>query len=98
MTRRLAIAVGLVAIVRLVATGTQVVEPGFTSLFNGKDFTGWKFSGPAEAFKIQDGIIVANGVTCHAYYDGPFRNHSFRNFELKVDIKTHAGRTAASTC
>jgi len=91
MMRRLAITVGLVATVQLVATGTQGVEPGFTSLFNGKDFTDWKFSGPAAAFKIQDGVIVANGVTCHAYYDGRLRNHSFRNFELKVDIKTHAG-------
>jgi hypothetical protein len=89
--RRLVIAVGLLAISRLVAAGAQAVEPGFTSLFNGKDFTGWKFSGPPASFKIQDGVIVANGVTSHAYYDGPFRNHSFRNFELKVDIRTHAG-------
>jgi hypothetical protein len=67
------------------------VEPGFTSLFNGKDFTGWKISGPAESFTIQDGAIVANGATSHAYYDGPFRSHSFRDFELKVDAMTRAG-------
>src|SRR5436190_23161410 len=67
------------------------VEAGFTSLFNGKDFTGWKISGPAESFTIQDGAIVANGATSHAYYDGPFRNHSFRDFELKVDVMTRAG-------
>jgi hypothetical protein len=67
------------------------VEPGFTSLFNGKDFAGWKISGPAESFTIQDGAIVANGATSHAYYDGPFRNHSFRDFELKVDVMTRAG-------
>jgi len=92
MKRRLIIAVGLVTIGRFVAaSGTQAVESGFTSLFNGKDFSGWRFSGPAASFKIQDGVIVANGVVCHAYYDGPFRNHSFRNFELKVDIRTHAG-------
>ena len=34
------------------------VEPGFTTLFNGKDFTGWKISGPTESFTIQDGAIV----------------------------------------
>ena len=67
------------------------VEPGFTSLFNGKDFTGWKISGPAETFTIQDGAIVANGAASHCYYDGPFRNHSFRNFEVKVDVMTRAG-------
>ena len=68
-----------------------VVEAGFTSLFNGRDFTGWKIAGPAETFTIQDGAIVAKGATSHCYYDGPFRNHSFRNFELKVDVMTRAG-------
>ncbi len=65
------------------------VEPGWTSLFNGKDFTGWKVSRP-ESFKIEDGAIVANGMAGHAYYDGPFKNHTFRNFELKVDVKARA--------
>jgi hypothetical protein len=60
-------------------------EAGFTSLFDGKDFTGWKLSKP-ESFKIEDGAIVANGHAGHAYYDGKFRNHTFRNFELKVDV------------
>src|SRR5258708_29525158 len=67
------------------------VEPGFTSLFNGKDFTGWKIGGPAESFKIEDGAIVANGAATHCYYDGSFRNQSFRNFELKVDVITRPG-------
>jgi hypothetical protein len=64
-------------------------EPGWTSLFNGKDFSGWKLSKP-ESFKIEVGAIVANGTAGHAYYDGEFRNHAFRNFELKVDIMTRA--------
>lgn len=62
-------------------------EPGFTSLFNGKDFTGWRVANPA-AFTIRDGAIIANGTPGHAYYDGPVGNHSFRNFELKVDVMT----------
>lgn len=65
------------------------VEPGFVSLFNGKDFTGWKLANP-DAFKIVDGAIVANGTPGHAYYDGPVGNHAFRNFELKVDVMTRA--------
>jgi hypothetical protein len=79
----------------LLAAGLQSapprVEPGFTSLFNGKDFTGWKISGPAESFTIQDGAIVAHGQVSHAFYDGTVRNHSFRDFELKVDVMTRAG-------
>lgn len=74
-----------------VQSGAQAVEPGFTSLFNGKDLSGWKIGGPAESFSIQGGAIVASGPASHAYYDGPFRDHSFRNFELKVDILTRAG-------
>jgi hypothetical protein len=63
------------------------VESGFTPLFNGKDFTGWKISNPA-SFSIEDGAIKANGTPGHAYYAGDFRNHTFRNFELKVDVMT----------
>jgi Domain of Unknown Function (DUF1080) len=72
-------------------SAAPAVEPGFTALFNGKDFTGWKIAGPADTFSIQDGAIVAKGAASHCYYDGAFRNHSFRNFELKVDIMTRAG-------
>lgn len=68
---------------------TPAPEPGWTTLFNGKDFTGWKISNPA-SFKIEDGAIVANGTAGHAYYDGEFRSHTFRNFELKVDVMTRA--------
>jgi Domain of Unknown Function (DUF1080) len=67
------------------------VEPGFTSLFNGKDFSGWTIAGPAESFTIQDGAIVAKGAASHAYYTGGVRNHSFRNFELKIDVMTRPG-------
>jgi hypothetical protein len=66
------------------------VEPGFTPLFNGKDFTGWKLSNEA-SWSIENGAIKANGTPGHAFYDGPFRNHMFRNFELMVDVMTRAG-------
>ena len=68
---------------------TTPQEPGWTSLFNGKDFTGWKISNP-DSWKLEDGAIVATGAKGpgHAYYDGEFRNHAFRNFELKVDVMT----------
>ena len=81
----------VVALAGAVQAGAPAVEAGFTSLFNGKDFTGWKIAGPAESFTIQDGAIVAKGAASHAYYDGSFRNHSFRNFELKVDVMTRDG-------
>ena len=58
------------------------------SLFNGKDFTGWKVGGDQNAFQIKDGALVANGPVAHAFYDGPVNNHDFKNFELMVDVMT----------
>src|SRR5260370_5472062 len=52
------------------------VEPGFISLFNGKDFTGWKIGGPAEAFKISDAAIIANEAANHRHTYGSVRHHS----------------------
>ena len=43
------------------APPTRSVESGFTSLFNGKDLTGWKIGGPAESFSVDQGAIVAHG-------------------------------------
>ncbi len=66
-------------------------EKGFTSIFNGKDLTGWtKAKENEDAFQVKDGSIVANGKRCHVYYTGPFKGKpaSFKNFELKVDVMT----------
>jgi hypothetical protein len=76
----------------LLATGPAFAqdpgpEPGFTSLFNGTDFTGWRLVNP-DSFRIEDGAIVANGSAGHAYYDGPFRDHLFSDFELRIDVMT----------
>jgi len=76
----------------LPAPPVRSVEAGFTSLFNGKDLTGWKVGGPAAAFSAANGAIVAVGVAgapcacAHLFYDGPVGNHQFRNFDLKLDI------------
>lgn len=78
----------------LIAAALQIspaLEPGFTSLFNGRDLAGWTIAGPADSFTVQDGAIVAKGPASHCYYDGIFRNHRFRNFELKVDVMTRPG-------
>lgn len=74
-------------VVALVLQTPPAVEPGFVSLFNGRDFTGWRLAN-AESFRIEDGAIIANGTPGHAFYDGPVGNHAFRNFELKVDVMT----------
>ena len=74
----------------IVVAATQVsfAQDGWISLFNGKDFTGWKVGGNTASFKVVDGALVANGPVAHAFYDGPAGNHDFKNFELTVDVKT----------
>ena len=81
----------VIAVAASTQPAAQQLEPGFTSLFNGKDLTGWKIVGPAESWKVEDGAIVANGAASHVFYDGPFKDHAFRNFELKVDVMTRPG-------
>jgi hypothetical protein len=66
----------------------QAADPGWTSLFNGKDLTGWRVNENAATFTVQAGAIVAKGPRSHLFYDGEFLNHSFKNFELKVDVMT----------
>ena len=38
-------------------------EAGYTSLFNGKDLTGWRASENKETFKVEGGAIVTKGPT-----------------------------------
>src|SRR5215510_2877864 len=72
----------------LAATPAALAQSGFVSLFNGKDFTGWKVGGNQETFTIKEGALVANGAVAHAFYDGPVGNHDFKNFELMIDLMT----------
>src|SRR5947207_9841870 len=72
--------------------GVPTVERGYTSLFNGKDLTGWKVGGADAAFTVVDGAIQANGApnAAHLFYDGPFHNHVFTDFDLKLDVMAKA--------
>ena len=66
-------------------------DNGWTSLFNGKDLTGWKANENVETFSVKDGAIVAHGPRSHLFYAGDFHNHSFKDFELLVDVMTLPG-------
>jgi hypothetical protein len=83
--KKLAI-LSLLALVQLGAA-----EKGWTSLFNGKDFTGWKVNENTDTFSIKDGAIVAHGERSHCFYVGNFQNHTFKDYELKVDVMTLPG-------
>jgi len=81
----------LVAVLVLTAASPSFAgekkEEGWILLFNGKDFSGWKMSDKKQAkWKIEDGMIVANGPRSHL-----FTEKEFKNFEFKAEVKTTPG-------
>jgi hypothetical protein len=61
------------------------------SLFDGYSLNGWKVGENAGTFSVKNGQIVVHGPTAHLFYDGDFKNHEFKNFELKVEVMTYPG-------
>ena len=78
--KRIALLV-LITLVPLMAA-----DDGWVSLFNGKDLTGWRVNENPGSFTVKDGAIVASGPRSHCFYVGDVANHSFTQFELRVDI------------
>lgn len=60
----------------------------WVSLFNGKDFSGWKANENKETFKVVDGAIVIKGPRSHLFYVGKVNDAKFKNFEWKCEILT----------
>jgi hypothetical protein len=87
----------VVLVVLGVAAGARVVaadpEEGFTRIFDGKTLNGWKTTVEnPDSWKIEDGALVARGPRSHLFYVGDER--PFKNFELKVEVKTEPGSNA----
>jgi opacity protein-like surface antigen len=83
-----AVVVLLLATACYAADAPKPDKDGFYSLFDGKSLDGWKVGKNAASFKVQDGLIVANGDVAHLFYDGPVKDHNFKNFHLKAEVMT----------
>jgi hypothetical protein len=83
--------VNLIVCMLIALVPLSAAEHGWTSLFNGKDLTGWKVNEHQDTFSVQDGAIVADGPRSHCFYVGDFHDHNFKDFELKVDVMTKPG-------
>ena len=81
----------ILALMALAAVSLGAVEKGYTSLFNGKDFTGWKPNENVDTWSLKDGAMVSHGKRSHCFYVGDFHGHTFKDFELKVDVMTLPG-------
>src|SRR6187399_926921 len=99
-TRRCFLATVALAIPSIVFAEDPPLEPGFVSLFNGKDLTGWgyskddKFDGKTTAsdgrYSAKDGVIV---VTPHDAAKGPRLRQMWttaefpKDFELRLEFR-----------
>jgi hypothetical protein len=74
-------------LVGLALTSPAADDKDFTPLFNGKDFTGWKFvlqkkdADPKDTWSIKDGVIICTGKPNGFLYT----DKSFSNYVLVYD-------------
>jgi hypothetical protein len=89
----------LMAMLTLASAQDQKVEEGYTSLFNGKDLTGWKYGGKAgKENKSGAGYQVAEGgiIYCtvadggNLYTEKEYADFSFK-FEFKLTANANNG-------
>lgn len=79
----------LLTIVSISLFGSE--SDDWISLFNGKSLDGWKASENTGSWKVADGAIATAGERSHLFYAGKVQNHSFKNFEFSVDVKSTPG-------
>lgn len=63
----------------------------WTSLFNGKDLTGWRVSEHPESVTAASGMIIVYGERAHAFYEGDDGKAEFKNFHFKAQVLTTKG-------
>lgn len=73
------------------ASFSSNAQTGWISLFNGKNLDGWKVGENASSFSVENGAIKVAGPRAHLFYDGPVKNHMFKNFEYKAQVMTKPG-------
>ena len=64
----------------------SAIPAGFTSLFNGKDLTGWKIpDGDGGHWKVVDGVIDYDAGSQAKDDKSLWTEKSFKNFQLQID-------------
>ena len=64
----------------------SAIPAGFTSLFNGKDLTGWKIPvGDGGHWKVVDGVIDYDAGSQAKDDKSLWTEKSFKNFQLQID-------------
>lgn len=75
----------------MLLSASAFAQDGWIKIFNGKNLDGWKVGENASSFSVVDGAIQVAGPRAHLFYDGPIKNHMFKNFEFKAQVMTKPG-------
>lgn len=68
------------------ALGGSAAEPKLVPLFNGKDFTGFKASGAAEFWRIENGILIGeNNAALKGHY--LLTEKDYGDFVIEFDVR-----------
>lgn len=68
----------------------QPPQSDWIDLFNGKDLSGWKANENPGSFRVEEGVLIAEGERSHLFYMGEGDTPPvFKNFELEMQIMTH---------
>ncbi len=80
------LAAAFLVLAAVVAANAADTAEGFVSLFNGKDFTGWKVpAGDNGHWRVQKGVIDYDARSEAKGDKSLWSEHSYRDFVLKVD-------------
>ncbi|WP_038171765.1 DUF1080 domain-containing protein [Verrucomicrobium sp. BvORR106] len=73
-------------------SAVALAEDGWTSMFNGKDLSGWKSNEEVPgSFTVEDGKLKVSGGRAHIFFVGADGNAKFKNFEFKAKFMTTPG-------
>src|SRR5687767_15744705 len=93
--KRLTIGMFLAGLVSCASEPSGSSGSGFVSLFNGKDFTGWKVpAGDNGHWKVVDGVIDYDALSEAPGEKDLWTERTFQNFALRLEwrAKQYAGR------
>lgn len=81
----------VLAVAEMSSIAQSTVPPGFVSIFNGRDLTGWKIpEGDNGHWKVVDGVIDYDAGSEAPGNKNLWTEKAYRNFELKVDWRIKA--------
>ncbi len=74
----------------LSSANCQSPQSDWIDLFNGEDLSGWKANENPGSFRVEGGVLIAEGERSHLFYVGEGDTPPvFKNFELEMEIMTH---------